>query len=284
MRLTLHLDGVSYRVDPTCAHDLSIPLRFHGPQPNFFGVPRAASVPYRQGSVVGDTRQGGSCNFEVHTIIPHCQGTHTEGVGHVTRERIPILDLLDETLLPATLVSVRPEDALASPEAYLPRKAPGDTMITAARLRDALEGRNRAFLRGVVLRTLPNDPEKAARNYDEAPLPPYLSLDAVDFLSDLGVRHLLVDLPSIDRMHDEGRLCAHHRFWEVPPGVSAPEAISPRTITEMIFVPDDVADGLYLLNLQVAGFEADAAPSRPILYEVYPDVSRRPCLCRSEGP
>jgi hypothetical protein len=88
------------------------------------------------------------------------------------------------------------------------------------------------------------------------------------YLRELGVRHLLVDLPSVDRMNDDGILSAHRVFWGVAPGEIdiEPEKRSPYTITELIYVPDSVADGSYLLNLQIAPFLADAAPSRPILY------------------
>jgi hypothetical protein len=40
------------------------------------------------------------------------------------------------------------------------------------------------------------------------------------------------------------------------------------TITEFIFVPNTVLDGTYFLNLQIAPFENDATPSKPILYKV----------------
>jgi len=40
------------------------------------------------------------------------------------------------------------------------------------------------------------------------------------------------------------------------------------TITEMIFVNDAVKDGSYLLNLQIAPFENDASPSKPILFAI----------------
>ena len=40
------------------------------------------------------------------------------------------------------------------------------------------------------------------------------------------------------------------------------------TITEMIFVQDAIEDGTYLLNLQIASFENDASPSKPILYAI----------------
>ena len=39
-------------------------------------------------------------------------------------------------------------------------------------------------------------------------------------------------------------------------------------ITELIFVPNNVFDGRYLLNLQFAPLENDASPSRPVLFEI----------------
>ena len=41
-----------------------------------------------------------------------------------------------------------------------------------------------------------------------------------------------------------------------------------KTITEMLFVPDEVPDGIALLNLQVPALSGDAAPSRPMLLPV----------------
>ncbi len=58
-----------------------------------------------------------------------------------------------------------------------------------------------------------------------------------------------VDLPSVDREVDGGRLQAHHAFWK-----SGFEGDNTCTITEMIFVPDEIEDGTYLLNLQTAPF------------------------------
>jgi len=36
----------------------------------------------------------------------------------------------------------------------------------------------------------------------------------------------------------------------------------------MVFVPNEVSDGNYVLNLQIASFENDASPSKPILYSI----------------
>ena len=41
------------------------------------------------------------------------------------------------------------------------------------------------------------------------------------------------------------------------------------TITELIYVNDSVSNGTYLLNLQIASFENDASPSKPILYAIH---------------
>ena len=76
-------------------------------------------------------------------------------------------------------------------------------------------------------------------------------------------KHLLIDLPSVDRELDGGKLVFHHAFWQVP--------IDPqfdKTITELIYVNDSIKDGSYILEIQTAPFENDASPSRPILYEI----------------
>jgi len=75
---------------------------------------------------------------------------------------------------------------------------------------------------------------------------------------DQGIEHLLIDLPSIDPEVDGGALAAHRALWT--------EDGRHRTITELIRVPTSLTDGLYLLNLQVAAFENDAAPSRPVVF------------------
>ena len=83
----------------------------------------------------------------------------------------------------------------------------------------------------------------------------------MDMLLSYGIDHLLVDLPSVDREEDGGALAAHKRFWEYPE-----KKFVKRSITELVYIPDNVPDGLYLLNLLVPAFNLDAAPSRPVLY------------------
>ena len=84
------------------------------------------------------------------------------------------------------------------------------------------------------------------------------------------VSHLLVDLPSIDKMQDDGLLTNHHAYWRVPAGTHklTPAAAVNKTVTEMIFAEDAIQDGVYLLNLQAPAFASDAAPSRPVIFEL----------------
>ncbi len=50
------------------------------------------------GEFLGDTRSGGSCNAEVLTLTPHCNGTHTECIGHITDERITLAEVAAASL------------------------------------------------------------------------------------------------------------------------------------------------------------------------------------------
>lgn len=266
-RLLLTLDDASYRVDTGAAIDISIPLEFDGAQPRHFGAAPARARPLAAGGFVGDTRRGGSCNCETLELTPHCNGTHTECIGHVTHERVSVSTTAFEPLLEALVVSVTPSTAEATDEGADPPPPPGDRLVTAA----ALAAAAAAFAPGaaaLIVRTLPNGRDKASRDYGGPNAPPYLSLEAVRWIVGRGVRHLLLDLPSLDRSHDEGRLAGHRLFWGLPPGGTDAAAATRRdaTITELVYVPDEVPDGRYALCLQLPPLVTDAAPSRPLLY------------------
>src|SRR5262249_2765989 len=162
-----------------------------------------------------------------------------------------------------TLLTVTPVPALDSGEHYRPALAAGDLLITAAAVIAALDRQADAWLEAVVVRTLPNDPSKRTRRYGADGFPPFLSIESIAYLTGRGVVHLLVDIPSVDKMHDEGLLTVHHRFWQVPEGshTLTVDSRRDRTITEMIYVPDALPDGPYLLDLQVPAFATDVAPS-----------------------
>jgi len=231
--------------------DISLPLDPHGPQPNAYGVPPAKARPYSGEGFTLDTRQGGSCNCEVIEFIPHCHGTHTESVGHITTERFPLSTVPLPLFLSCSLISVQPHGR----------------EIRAEDIESATANITSEFLEALVIRTLPNAPDKATRRWENATTP-FLTPEAMTVIRARGVNHLLVDLPSLDPLYDEGRLSAHRIFWGMPPGSKElPEGDARhRTVTEMIFVPDDVPDGRYLLSIQVPRLISDAVPSRPILF------------------
>jgi len=263
------LGGSTYSFDSTKPIDISIPLQFNGPQPNAYGVEAATSTPCSAGDLIGDTRQGGSCNFERYTLIPHCNGTHTECVGHITHERISVGECLQDIFIPALLISVEPKDATSTIETYSVAAGAGDTVITRAAIEASLDLFRGTTVDSLIIRTVPNDDAKLTRQYGTT-IPPYFTTDAMQYIVERGIRHLLVDLPSIDRLYDEGRLSNHRIFWKVDQGSFELTEIARRscTITELVYVPNDVRDGSYILNLQIAPFASDASPSRPILFLV----------------
>lgn len=261
--------GSRFRLQPPI--DIAIPLRFNGPQPNTYGVPAAESHPYEGSGFVGDVRQGSGCNFEVYTFVPHCNGTHTECIGHITAERLSVHEALRDSFALCSLLDVAPALAKDEPDAYTPDFGPNDWVLSRAVLERAWQAANLGEMpvTACAIRTLPNDPDKISRDYMQQH-PPFFTLQGMAFLVEKGIRHLLVDMPSVDRLFDEGKLSAHHIFWNVPQGSHTPTADSrtDATITEMIFVPDSLPTGLYLLELQIAAFVSDAAPSRPRLWPI----------------
>ncbi len=257
--ITLHHDGKSYRADMSHAIDLSIPINFDAPLVKAFGAPDAESEPLSVGNFIGDVNRSGSCNCSIYSLTPHCNGTHTECVGHITREAMNVNSIAPTALLFASLISITPEIVSTS-------FASDDRIITRDLLQPKLQGHQHC--NAVIIRTLPNN-HKLNVNYDTESTA-YFSEDALAWLVSIGVDHLLVDLPSVDRMNDNGLLLAHRAFWGMPRDSTelSQARRSHATITELIYVPDQVQDGHYLLNLQVAPFMADAAPSRPLLYPI----------------
>ena len=257
LRILLDLDGEILLVDSGKPRHISIPLGFEGGRPEVFGLPAPTASIVRNGAFVGSVAEGGSCNCLTVTFSPHGGGTHTEGAGHLTAESRPVHEALTDSWVPATLISV-------------PAKAP----IAAADLEAALAPADPRFLAGLVVRTLPNPPEKRKRQWTSSGAA-YFDRAAIEFLVRLGVRHLVTDLPSVDA-RDDPVLEAHRAFFgydaqQVSCAGSRESVARPgASITELAFIPDDIRDGRYLLELQIAPFILDAAPSRPILFEVSP--------------
>lgn len=279
MHTRVAVDGHELAIDLSHPVDLAIELDFSGPQPRHFGAPRASSRPYETPGFgfKGSIERGASCNCSIILLIPHCNGTHTECAGHLTRERLDAWRVAPSGLVPALLLSVKPEtvadekagERAGETEGTDPPPQPGDRLITARALERSWPRETPFTVRALVVRTLPNDADKRTRDYT-GQNPPYLSREAALLLVARGITHLIVDTPSIDRTHDAGRLTAHRIFFGLPQEVVQLAAVTRRdaTITELAFIPDSVDDGAYLLALQVPALGGDAVPSRPLLYRL----------------
>lgn len=256
------------RFDPTAGMSLAIPLHFAGSQPNIYGVDYAEERAVSTETFTGDVSRGGSCNVSRLTIIPHCNGTHTECVGHITRQRIAVSDVLLPGLIPACVVSMSPAAGDSTPDSSLPEIQEGDRVLDTAAVEKALSRCPDDFTEALIVRTIPNDDTKVERHYSDNSAP-YFSREAMHRILEAGVIHLLVDLPSVDRLIDDGAMSAHRVFWGVDQTHRNPDTSdSVRTITELIYVPDSVPDGPCLLDLQIPELVTDAVPSRPVVYPV----------------
>ncbi|MFD1552216.1 cyclase family protein [Putridiphycobacter roseus] len=203
---------------------------------------------------IGKVTEGGSTNFNNILLNPHGNGTHTENVGHISREFYSINESLTQFFYHALLITVQPESFKNTDFGE------NDWIITKELLANQI-GDQKNF-EAIIIRTLPNEVVKKNKNYSNTN-PPYLTKDAIEYINALNILHLLIDLPSVDRENDNGKLMAHHTFWNYPD-----QPRLDKTITELIYVPIEVKDGPYILNLQIISLENDASPSKPILYPI----------------
>lgn len=250
--MKLFIDSQTF-IDTDKGYDISLPLTNDLENPRAWYVQPPTIEPVRANGFVGSVAEGGSVNFRDIFFNPHGHGTHTECLGHITEKVYSVNQQLKTSFFTALVVSITPDTIWDEMEKM------EDEIITKAQLKRLLEG---VKTEALVIRTLPNLPGKKHKNYSSSN-PPYIAADAIDVLNEAGIEHLLIDLPSVDREEDGGILAFHHAFWQVPENPQFH-----KTITEFIYVSDEIADGNYILNLQTAPFENDATPSRPVLFEV----------------
>lgn len=236
-----------YKSDLAQGIDLSIPYTEKASQVNCFYAPLFESTPVEMGEFIGSVQRGGPVNYFNTRINIHGNGTHTEGVGHLNFERDSVNSILKEFHFVSYVVSVYPTQIET-----------GDKVITRSSLEILLDQIQPECL---ILRTLPNRLEKRTFHYSGSN-PCYIEKEAMGLLIEKGIKHLLVDIPSVDRESDGGQLRAHHAYWVA-------DRAKECTITELIFIPDEIKDGYYMLNLQLAAIESDASPSRPVIYKMY---------------
>ena len=247
MIATIEYNSRKLKIDLTQPLDLSIPIKNGASNVNawYIGPPKIEPEVFEEAII--SVENGASVNFNTITFNPHSHGTHTETVGHIVKEQCSVNKCLKTFFFLAEVVTVAPE------------KRGEDYVISAKQLQFALGNKKREAL---VVRTMPNTSEKKTMQYSNTNWT-YFEEDAIKLLVKKGIKHLLVDLPSVDREEDGGELKGHNAFWNTK-GVIRKDA----TITEFIYVSNKIEDGAYILNLQIAPFENDATPSKPVLYKI----------------
>ena len=247
MITTIQYNSKKLKIDLSQPLDISIPLKGDASNVNAWDLePPKISPEVEDGQTIS-VAAGAVVNFNTITFNPHSHVTHTETVGHITEKVYSINKCLKQFFFLAEVLTVAPE------------KLGDDYVISKKQLKFALGNKKRE---AIVIRTLPNTKGKKSRQYSNTN-PTYLMEDAAIYLRSKEIKHLLIDLPSVDKEQDGGKLLAHNAFWNTK-GIMRLDA----TITEFIYVPNKIEDGSYMLNLQIAPFHNDASPSKPILYKV----------------
>ena len=249
MIASLFHKGKDYKIDFFQPIDISIPLSTEKNCVSAWYVNPMKLEPVENGNWIGDVSKGGSVNFRNITFNPHGNGTHTECVGHISKEFVTINHCLKRFMFLAELITILPTEL-----------DNGDFVITKKQLQQALQN---IKPEAIIIRTLSNGLNKLTTQYSNTN-PPYILEDAILYLNGIGVEHLLIDMPSIDKENDEGKLLANHAFWQYPNNTQFH-----KTITEFIYVHNEIMDGTYILNIQIASFENDASPSKPVIYKVF---------------
>lgn len=228
------------------SYDLSIPLQNGSLNPNCYRAEPPKFEIIRSDSFIGSVALGGPCNYQKITLTPHGNGTHTECYGHITDEMATINALHKHFFSLAQLISLEPKEYQ------------NDKVIFWEQIEPLLF--THLPIKALIIRTLPNDKSKKTRCYTQTN-PPYLDSIVGKKLFEQDILHLLVDLPSVDKESDGGKLATHRAFWGYPN-----QTRKNATITELIFVDNAIPDGVYLLNLQIISLESDASPSKPLIF------------------
>lgn len=261
MQLSLVSKNQTYVADLSSGIDLSLSIGPGGDNPNAFHIQPALFEPIRVGDFVGAVAEGGSANCEVLTLCPHGNGTHTECVGHILKDRYTVPQALTQSYFLVQVLSVelnqQQQRSFLDDDALKGKLQPADALC---------------------LRSLPNSEAKRSMIWSGNE-PPYISEEAMKVIVAGGFDHLLTDFPSVDPEEDAGALAAHRIWWNVPSReetLADPDGLWMKNlrwnacITEMVYVPNSVVDGLYLLHIQTPSLRSDAVPSKPVLYPLLP--------------
>ena len=260
MKIKIEHNNKLYQINSRDGISISIPMNFNDDNnPKFYDETNPKKEFYTYNDIEYNVNNNAGCNVPLVKFNVHCSGTHTETASHVFSDADSIGNLLDLNFLPAVLISLNPESNLD--DKYHSTITLDDRIISKEMLKESLASETE-FIDCIIIRTLPNSEDKKNKNYNNSSHP-FLSNDAVCFLKDKGVKHIIIDTPSIDKYEDDGKLGNHKIFFLDGEGTP-----NNNTITEFIFIPNNCKDGNYFLNLGFPKFCLDAAPSRPMIYPI----------------
>jgi hypothetical protein len=240
-------------------------LTFDGAAPRWFDAPAAHSWPHRVGEFSGTVLTGASCNCRNIQLLPHGNGTHSEGVGHLTYDEANVIDVLPKLPMPAVLLrlaALRAGDCHETAD-YAPE--PNDWLVTQQICAAAWPQAPAPRPSVAVLALEPC----------ETAVPPYLTRECTQWLVDRGIEHLIVELPSIDRLRDAGRLTAHRIFFGLPayaataPAPRHSDARRPQaTVTELAQIPRELTTRSGFVQWLAPAMLGDAVPTQPLWYDL----------------
>ena len=247
MKIKIHNTLSDLKIDPSHGIDLSIPISRDGDTVNAYSIPSPKIEPLSIGDFIGSKADGGPVNCENIFFNPHGNGTHTECYGHISKpEKVYLHDCLKTFWFTAQVIEVVPE------------KLGDDLVIGLSHIKSKIL----TGTESLIIRTLPNENSKKIKQYSGTN-PVYFTAEFMEYVVKNKIKHFLTDLPSVDKEEDAGALVAHHIFWDYPKNVR-----KDCTISELLYIPNNVKEGRYVLNLMIAGFNSDASPSKPVIYPI----------------
>ena len=248
----ININNEKFKVDLNNPIDLSLTSKVENSFKAWY-VDEIKINTIKNGDFIGSVNEGGAVNFKEILINPHGNMTHTESVGHISKEEINVNKLLKTYNFLAQLITIKPQKIINK------NKKEVDQIISLKQIKNKIIPN----IQALIIKTQNNYDELTKKNYNHTNWP-FLAESSASYIRSKGIQHLLIDQPSIDKEFDEGKLLAHRAFWNYPNEID-----SKKTITELIGIPNHVKDGRYLLNLTLANIENDAVPSRPIIYKLF---------------
>ena len=210
-------------------------------------------------------------NVDKLTICAHNNRTHTESTRHIYSNGLNISDIVDNhdniSFYGCIIISVKPRFIYQintkndKYECGVNIDKYNDLIITKSmietKINNIIDMNNKAlssfFKQCIFIRV---ECDKNIKNTNC----PFLSNDAMQYLHNNFTNVFGINLCSVDRF--ESPKVPNHRIW------FGHNPKSNRLIVEGLLIPNNIYDGIYCLNLQLAPIaNTDAVPTRPIVYK-----------------